>query len=105
MTGSIWAMGHRIPRRAAVALLLGLCFASGLIGSAIAHPLGNFTINHYARITVGADRATIRYVIDMAEISTLQELQKLDGATDGAPSAAELDRHLRRIAAEYLSGL
>ncbi len=98
-------MGHLLARRAAVALLLGFCFASGLIGTAIAHPLGNFTINHYARITVGADRAAIRYVIDMAEISTLQELQKLEGVRAGAPSAAELDRHLQRIAAEYLGGL
>lgn len=98
-------MGHHLARRAALAVLLSLCFVSGLIGLAIAHPLGNFTVNQYARITVGADRATIRYVIDMAEISTLQELQKLDGAGDGAPSAAELDRHLQRIAAEYLGGL
>jgi len=105
MMESIRDMGHCLVRRAVIALLLGLCFGSSPIGSAIAHPLGNFTVNHYARITVGADRATVRYVIDMAEISTLQELQKLDGASAGAPSAAELDRHLQRIATEYLGGL
>ena len=98
-------MGHRFVRWATITLLLSLCLGSSLVGLAVAHPLGNFTINQYAGIVVSADRATIRYVIDMAEISTLQELQKLDDSGTGSPLPAELDRHLRRIAAEYLDGL
>jgi ABC-type nickel/cobalt efflux system permease component RcnA len=39
------------------------------------HPLGNFSISHYAGIEIGADAVRIRYVVDMAEIPTFQEMQ------------------------------
>jgi ABC-type nickel/cobalt efflux system permease component RcnA len=42
----------------------------------VAHPMGNFSINHYAGIRVGRDAVEIRYVIDMAEIPTFQEFQR-----------------------------
>jgi nickel/cobalt transporter (NicO) family protein len=47
---------------------------------AIAHPLGNFTINHYAAIDARPDGLRIGYVLDMAEIPTFQELAHLDQA-------------------------
>jgi nickel/cobalt transporter (NicO) family protein len=37
-----------------------------------AHPLGNFTINHFSRIEVSGPRLYVRYVLDMAEIPTFQ---------------------------------
>jgi nickel/cobalt transporter (NicO) family protein len=40
---------------------------------AAAHPLGDFTVNHYYGITVHPDRVTVRAVVDTAEIPTLQE--------------------------------
>jgi len=43
--------------------------------AASAHPLGNFTVNHFSRVTVGADAIRVRYVLDLAEIPTLQETQ------------------------------
>src|SRR5262245_49453094 len=39
---------------------------------AAAHPLGNFTVNRYAALHVGARSATVRYVVDMAEIPAFQ---------------------------------
>ena len=36
--------------------------------AASAHPLGNFTINHYDGIRVGTDAVVIDHVLDMAEI-------------------------------------
>lgn len=54
-------------------LLFPLLPLSG--GVASAHPLGNFTVNHVSRITVGVDGISVRYVLDLAEIPTLQELQ------------------------------
>jgi nickel/cobalt transporter (NicO) family protein len=39
---------------------------------ASAHPLGNFTINRFARVEVAGDRLYVRYVVDLAEIPTLQ---------------------------------
>jgi nickel/cobalt exporter len=40
-----------------------------------AHPMGNFSINHYARIVPGAETIELDYIIDMAEIPTFQEIQ------------------------------
>ncbi|PZR57849.1 MAG: hypothetical protein DLM50_05345 [Candidatus Meridianibacter frigidus] len=45
------------------ALLLG--FVCG--GRAVAHPLGNFTINHLAKVGVGARKLHVRYILDIAE--------------------------------------
>ncbi|GAA0233124.1 hypothetical protein GCM10010492_34920 [Saccharothrix mutabilis subsp. mutabilis] len=55
---------------AGLAVLLGLF---GTAGAASAHPLGNFTVNHYHGITVSPDRVVLRAVVDTAEIPTLQE--------------------------------
>lgn len=43
-----------------------------------AHPLGNFTINHYAGLQVARDELGIDYVLDMAEIPAFQEMNRLD---------------------------
>ena len=42
----------------------------------IAHPLGNFSVNHYSRVEVERDSINNFYVIDMAEIPTFQEIQE-----------------------------
>ena len=42
----------------------------------LAHPMGNFSVNHYTRIVTGAERIEIDYIIDMAEIPTFQEMQR-----------------------------
>ncbi len=44
--------------------------------TASAHPLGNFTINHFARVEVAGHRLYIRYVLDLAEIPTYQARQQ-----------------------------
>src|SRR5215813_3558362 len=44
--------------------------------TAQAHPMGNFSINHYAHIAVGGDRIDLRYIIDMAEIPTFQVIEE-----------------------------
>jgi ABC-type nickel/cobalt efflux system permease component RcnA len=55
-----------------------LTLAALLPSVASAHPLGNFTINHYSRIEPAGDRVRIIYVLDMAEIPTFQEKPRLD---------------------------
>ena len=44
----------------------------------MAHPMGNFSINHYSAITPGRSGVRIDYIIDMAEIPTFQEMPSLD---------------------------
>lgn len=41
-----------------------------------AHPMGNFSINHYTKIEAGERVIDIEYIIDMAEIPTFQEIQQ-----------------------------
>jgi ABC-type nickel/cobalt efflux system permease component RcnA len=41
-----------------------------------AHPMGNFSINHYTRIVAGARDVELDYIIDMAEIPTFQETKE-----------------------------
>jgi nickel/cobalt exporter len=56
---------------------------------ALAHPLGNFTINHYAGIDVRPDAIHLDVVIDRAEIPTFQERIRLDLDEDGEVSDEE----------------
>ena len=53
-------------------VLLGVALALAP-AAADAHPLGNFTINHYLGVVVRPDAVILDYVIDMAEIPTFQE--------------------------------
>ncbi|MEZ4583542.1 MAG: hypothetical protein R3A10_18225 [Caldilineaceae bacterium] len=39
---------------------------------ALAHPLGNFSVNRYAKLDVGRSHVDVLYIVDMAEIPTLQ---------------------------------
>ena len=54
-----------------------------------AHPLGNFTINRYSRIEPGVDQIQLRYVLDLAEILTFQEMSLVDLDRDGRVSETE----------------
>lgn len=62
--------------------------------TALAHPLGNFTINHYSRVQPSGDRVYVLYVLDMAEIPTFRERQKMDSPASYAAATA------RRISGE-----
>ena len=56
-----------------VAALLAVAGAMLLApGTALAHPLGNFTVNRYAGIEAAGDRVYIHYALDLAEIPTFQ---------------------------------
>ena len=83
-------MSRRLVRRSfGVLAALGLALAVPAI--ALAHPLGNFTINHFAALRVAPDQIGLDVVIDRAEIPAFQESQQLDTNGDGTLSAAEID--------------
>ena len=44
-----------------------------LAPSAMAHPLGNFSINHLSTVKVSEDRVDVLYVLDEAEIPTTEQ--------------------------------
>jgi ABC-type nickel/cobalt efflux system permease component RcnA len=56
---------------------------------ALAHPLGNFTINTSASLVLRADQVLVDYAVDMAEIPTFQERRTIDADGDGSLSSAE----------------
>src|SRR4051794_29034300 len=73
---------------AALAALLLLPAAA-----AQAHPLGNFSVNHLTEVRVSSERVDVRYIVDAAEIPTLQgtadarkELTRLTLTADGKPT-------------------
>lgn len=80
----------RLPWFAAFALLAALVAAfAARPEPAAAHPLGNFTINRYARLEPGATAVRVVYALDMAEIPTYQEMNALDRDRDGRVSDDE----------------
>jgi nickel/cobalt transporter (NicO) family protein len=91
-----------------IATLLGLAVTAVLAGptaSASAHPLGNFTVNAYGGITVGPGWVRVRYVLDLAEIPTFQELPRIDGNGDGLVQDLEGSAWASRKAEEIAGGL
>lgn len=85
-----------------IAPLLAVAAALLAPAAALAHPLGNFTINHYAGIRVEPAGVHLDVVIDMAEIPTFQERRRLDADGDGDVSEAEAARS-RAAACERLA--
>jgi nickel/cobalt exporter len=75
--------------RGAIASLFAVFLVAGA-GVAGAHPLGNFTVNHVARLTVRDGRVQVRYVLDLAEIPSFAVLRALD--PQARPSRERLAR-------------
>lgn len=88
-------------RQRSFSLLCALILSSV---ACFAHPMGNFSINHYSKITVKEQTIEIRYLIDMAEIPTFQEIRQFDitPAANDASATRYLDRQ-ERLLKERLS--
>jgi nickel/cobalt transporter (NicO) family protein len=71
----------------------------------VAHPMGNFSVNHYARLDVSSPVSTLTYVLDFAEIPTFELLQewKLDHQDEPAIQSAAAQRAKDWIAALSLT--
>jgi nickel/cobalt transporter (NicO) family protein len=61
-----------------LAVLLGVLGALAVPPPAVAHPLGNFTVNRFSAIEASGDRVYVKYVLDMAEIPAFQERQGIE---------------------------
>jgi ABC-type nickel/cobalt efflux system permease component RcnA len=67
---------------------LGLVALCLLLGQrSFAHPMGNFSVNHYSKISVESNGIRVSYIIDLAEIPTYQELQQGNVTADVADPA------------------
>src|SRR5215469_14910167 len=73
-------------------VLLSMSFAD------FAHPMGNFSINHYSKIIPGTQTIQVDYIIDMAEIPTFQQMQESAAVPKvGDPSLLPFLRHESEI--------
>jgi ABC-type nickel/cobalt efflux system permease component RcnA len=70
--------------------------------TSFAHPMGNFSINHYAKLKIGPRSIEIRYLVDMAEIPTFQDIRQFDitPKADDASASRYLDRQERLLKAK-----
>ena len=82
---------------------LGVVIVPGLAASA--HPLGNFTINHFSGLVIDASSLKIDVVTDMAEIPTYQVRGDIDTNHDGTIDTKEADRWRASTCAEQVSRL
>ncbi len=90
-----------LAKRIVFLVTLLLCLAGSR--PMFAHPMGNFSVNHYSKITVQADRVTVQYSIDLAEIPAYQELQQ--GNIQAAPEDPAVVRFIAHRGAELAQGL
>src|SRR5437764_200547 len=84
------------------ALIVAAVTAGLVVGPAIAasaHPLGNFTVNHYDGLTVRATGVDVLAVVDTAEIPTAQAQAGVDTDGDGRLSDAERSAFAARTCA------
>jgi nickel/cobalt exporter len=77
-------------RRVAAAAAASLAALTVVAAAASAHPLGNFTINHYAGLRVASDAIALDVVLDFAEIPAFSERQRIDADGDGVVSTLEV---------------
>ena len=83
-------------RRALLVLFLVLGGLGVSAPGAMAHPLGNFSINHLSTVKVSDDRVDVLYVLDEAEIPTTEQ-QGLPPAELIERKQAEVRRNLSLV--------
>lgn len=101
-------------KQKSIVLVILMALFSGLAVDALAHPLGQLSINHYVRLSMlnggagnesGTSRVEIRYVVDLAELPTFREAQLADADSNGEVSPAEMEAYLASVTGTYLGGL
>jgi ABC-type nickel/cobalt efflux system permease component RcnA len=74
-TGFVSWSEMKTPRLFAALLLASLAFA---------HPMGNLSINHYAKLEPGAKGVDVTYVLDLAELPTFELKQTWNVPSDAS---------------------
>jgi nickel/cobalt transporter (NicO) family protein len=109
IAGNVSRVARAVGRRGLTPAIVLVLVAAVLAAPtpAHAHPLGNFSINHLSTVRISDDRIEVRYILDQAEIPTVQErgvptpelvmrkrdevLRGLDLTADGRRVPLELD--------------
>jgi len=86
-------------KRASVLMGITLALILLLPSSALAHPLGNFTVNRYSRLTIEQNQIHLTYIVDMAEIPAHQERTEMDTNGDSMVDQAEQEVYVTQLLA------
>jgi nickel/cobalt exporter len=94
-------------RLRSVILLPVLCLGAMLWRPtlAAAHPLGNFTINHYTAIAIGQDGIALRWILDMAEIPAFAARRQIDADRNASLEPGEIAKWLDAMLPELVAEL
>jgi nickel/cobalt transporter (NicO) family protein len=103
-------MGRRTWRSRSFTMIVAIVAADVLAvitspTAAVAHPLGNFTINTSAALVIRSDEVVVDYVVDMAEIPAFRERGRIDLDGDDVVSAAEIVAYRDVACGEHRAGL
>src|SRR5450631_3648016 len=79
--------------------LFFLCAAAALM----AHPMGNFSVSHYAKLQPSASGVELQYVLDLAEIPTFEMLRGWN--IERTAPQAEIESHAAMQARLWLKNL
>ncbi len=78
-------------------LIISVLALLGFSLPASAHPMGNFSINHYSRIEISQTAISIHAVLDYAEIPTFQLFDDWQIQTAGAAASPDLQRRVENL--------
>src|SRR5437660_12769731 len=87
-------------RKRGLSFILAVLALAVLSSSLSAHPMGNFSINHYARINASSKGISVHVVLDYAEIPAFQLFSNWGIRSDVEMSAAELQPMAEGLVAE-----
>jgi ABC-type nickel/cobalt efflux system permease component RcnA len=94
-------------RSAARAWLLGILVLVPFAARAdtVASLLGNFTVNQYCGLALGADAIDVHYAVVFGQLPALRELHLADANGDGVTTQAERDAYVERLAPSFAKDL
>ena len=92
-----------LQKKSALLLLLLAGFLIIAPRNVLAHPMGNFSVSHFAGLRIETNAVELRYILDMAEIPTFQEMQATGIAAN--PDDPEVLAYLNRKSETLKNGL
>jgi ABC-type nickel/cobalt efflux system permease component RcnA len=86
------------------ALIFGCIFLGLTLRLSWAHPLGNFSLNHYNSLEIHPDAIITQHVLDFAEIPSYNELSRVDTDGDNEVSPEEMRQYKEILRSRLLPG-
>src|SRR6266704_1229081 len=87
-------------RKRGLSFILAVLALAVLSSPLSAHPMGNFSINHYARINASSKGISVHVVLDYAEIPTFQLFSNWGNRSDLEISPAEVQLMVGKLVSD-----